>query len=304
LALSREEIRSRTLHLYEEANKGNIGIFAEALAPDFVSYGGAGFQDLHGPEGFAGLYRTFLQAFPDLTFRVEDVIVDADLALARGTLGGNHVGDFMGMAPPTNKYISWTGSAFFRFNDEGLIDGRWQDWDGVAVMQQLGVVPGPYVPKGPAPTSPSNPGPTMSGEEVEETLRRFIEKVWNEGNLDYADELFHPQATSPSAPELAPGPATVKMLAEKTRAAFPDYHMQIEQIVGEEDKVGARFVQTGTHEGEFMGIAPTERRVEWTETGILRFEGSKVVESWYEADILGLLQQLGVGSDALAAAGG
>lgn len=296
MGLSRDEIRARTLHLYDEANKGNLDIFGEMLAPDFVSYGGAGFQDLYGPEGFANLYRTFTQALPDLTFRVEDVICDGDLALARGTLGGTHSGNFMGMAPPTNTYISWTGSAFFRFDEEGLIDARWQDWDGLAVMQQVGVVPGPYVPKGPAPTPPSNPGRTLSDAEAKETLAQFIERVWNQGDLAYADELFHPGATSPSAPDLPPGPETVKDLARMTRSAFPDYHMRIEQIAGEPDKVGARFVQTGTHEGEFMGLAPTGRQVEWTETGILRFEGGQVVESWYEADILGLMQQLGVGS--------
>jgi len=303
MGLPREEIRARTLHLYEEANKGNIDIFAEALAPDFVSYGGAGFEDLHGPEGFAGLYRTFLEAFPDLTFRVEDVIVDGDLALARGTLGGNHEGDFMGMAPATHTYISWTGSAFFRFNDDGLIDARWQDWDGVAVMQQLGVVPGPYVPKGPAPAPPTNPGPSLSGEEVKTVLAQFIERVWNNGDLDYADELFHPDATSPSAPDLAKGGEGVRTLASLTRTAFPDYRMRIEQIVGEPDKVGARFVQTGTHDGDFMGLAPTGRHAEWTETGILRFEGGKVVECWFEADILGLMQQLGVGSQTVSAGG-
>lgn len=300
MPLSREELRTRTLHLYEEANKGNVDIFAEALAPDFISYGGAGMQDLYGPEGFAGLYRTFLKAFPDLTFRVDDLIVDGDLALARGTLGGTHEGDFMGMAPATNEYISWTGSAFFRFDDEGLIDRRWQDWDGVAVMQQLGIVPGPYVPKPPAPTPPTNPGRVMSGTEVKDTLAEFIERVWNKGDLAYADELFHPAATSPSAPDLPTGATAVKQLAGMVRTAFPDYSMRIEQIVGEDDKVGARFVQTGTHDGEFMGLSPTGRSVEWTETGILRFEGGKVVESWYEADILGLMQQLGVGEEVAA----
>jgi len=303
MALLREEIRARTLHLYDEANKGNIDIFYEALAPDFVSYGGAGFEDLYGPDGFAGLYRTFLQAFPDLTFQVEDVIVDGDLALARGTLGGNHEGDFMGMAPATHTYISWTGSAFFRFNGEGLIDARWQDWDGVAVMQQLGVVPGPYVPKPPAPMPPANPGPSLSGDEVKQTLAEFIERVWNNGDLAYADELFHPAATSPSAPTLPTGAEAVKQLTTMIRTAFPDYHMRIERIVGETDKVGAQFSQTGTHENDFMGLPATGRRVEWTETGILRFEGGKVVESWYEADILGLMQQLGVGSEAARAGG-
>jgi len=297
------QLKEITSRMYDEANRGNVGIFEELLAPDFVSVGGAGFKDLHGPEGFAELYRTFLQAFPDLTFRVEDLIAEGDLVLARGTLGGTHKGDFMGMAPPTGKYISWTGSAFFRFNDDGLADRRWQDWDGVAVMQQLGVVPGPYVPKAPAPEPPSNPGPVTSPHDARDILQRFLEEVWNSGELDYVDELFHPEATSPSAPDLPSGPEGVKSIVGMIRTAFPDFHMRSEQIVAEENKIGARFIQGGTHEGELMGIAPTGRTVEWTETGILRFEGGKVVESWYESDILGLMQQLGVGETAGVASG-
>ena len=93
------------------------------------------------------------------------------------------------------------------------------------------------------------------------------------------------------------------MLAGMVRTAFPDYNMRVVQIVGEHDKVGARFVQTGTHKGDFMGIPATGKEAEWSETGILRFEGGKVVESWYEADMLGLMQQLGIGQAAGQASG-
>jgi predicted ester cyclase len=58
--------------------------------------------------------------------------------------------------------------------------------------------------------------------------------------------------------------------------------------------VVARFTESGTHQGEFMGIAPTGRRMSVTEIGILRLVDGKVVESWYEVDMLGLMQQLGV----------
>ena len=298
-----DEIKRITTRLYDEANAGNIDIFYELLAPDFVSIGGAGFKDLEGPDGFAGLYKTFLEAFPDLTFRVEDVIAENDLVLARGTLGGTHEGSFFGMAEPTHQYISWTGSAFFRFNDAGLVDRRWQDWDGVAVMQQVGAIPGPYAPKAPAPTPPSNPGPVTSAAEARAINERLVEEVWNAGNADVLDELFHPEASSPSAPDLPRGPEAVRQILAMMKTAFPDYHLRIDRVVAEDNKLGAQFTQGGTHEGELMGIAPTGRTVEWTETGILRFEGGKIVETWFESDILGLMQQLGVGETAGAAAG-
>lgn len=132
----------------------------------------------------------------------------------------------------------------------------------------------------------------MSTEENKAIFHRFIEEVWNKGNLAVADELFTPDAVSPSAPNLPPGSEGVKIIATMFRSAFPDFHMTIEDLIAEEDKVVARFTQGGTHKGEFMGIAPTGKQVEFTEIGILRIVGGKVVESWYETDMLGLMQQL------------
>ena len=124
-------------------------------------------------------------------------------------------------------------------------------------------------------------------------MQRFIEAVWNNGDFAVADEIFRSDATSQSAPQLPPGPAGVRVIATMFRSAFPDFRMLIDMMVAEGDQVAAHFVQTGTHLGDFMGIPPTGRRVEFTEIGILRIEDGKVVESWYQPDMLGLMQQLG-----------
>ena len=78
------------------------------------------------------------------------------------------------------------------------------------------------------------------------------------------------------------------------RSAFPDFHMAIEDLIAEDDKVVGRFTQTGTHRGEFMGAAPTGRQVGFTEIAIVRIAGGKVVESWFQPDMLSLYQQLGL----------
>ncbi|MBK8184529.1 MAG: ester cyclase [Candidatus Competibacteraceae bacterium] len=114
--------------------------------------------------------------------------------------------------------------------------------------------------------------------------------------MEVADEIFHPQATSPSAPQLPVGPVGVRAIATLFRSAFPDFHMTIEDLIAENDLVVGRFIQGGAHQGEFMGIAPTNRQVQFTEIGILRVAGDQVIESWYETDMLGLLQQLGATS--------
>ena len=135
-------------------------------------------------------------------------------------------------------------------------------------------------------------GKKTTPEENKALMRRFIEEVWNKGNLAVADEVFHPQASSPSAPQLPRGPQAVRDIATMFRTAFPDFHITIEDIIAEANMVVGRFTQGGTHRGEFMGIAPTGRTVSFTEIGVLRIEGGQVVESWYETDLLGLSSQL------------
>jgi steroid delta-isomerase-like uncharacterized protein len=133
--------RANIIRLYEETNKGNIDALRDMLADDFVSYGGAGFQDLHGPEAFIQLYRTFVAAFPDLNFKVLQLVCEDNWAAVRGLQTGTHLGNFLGMVPPTGIKVEWTGTAIFRINDEGKITERWQDLDNLSLFQQLGVVP-------------------------------------------------------------------------------------------------------------------------------------------------------------------
>jgi len=137
-----QERKAAIQRMYDETNKGNIDVLRELLADDFVSYGGAGFQDLHGAEAFIDLYRTFVAAFPDLRFDVQQIVVgDDDLAAVRGIQTGTHQGNFLGMVPATGKHVEWTGTAIFKFNAQGKISERWQDLDNLSLFQQLGVIP-------------------------------------------------------------------------------------------------------------------------------------------------------------------
>ena len=136
-----EERKAAIYRMYDETNKGNIEILNEMLADNFVSYGGAGFQDLHGPQAFIDLYRTFVAAFPDLKFNVQQVVVGDDMAAVRGIQTGTHLGNFLGMIPPTGKAVEWTGTAIFRYDANGKIVERWQDLDNLSLFQQLGVIP-------------------------------------------------------------------------------------------------------------------------------------------------------------------
>jgi len=76
--------------------------------------------------------------------------------------------------------------------------------------------------------------------------------------------------------------------------AFPDLHMEIEQIITSGDQVVVRWRATGTHKGEFNGIAPTNRRVNARGCTVGEVRDGRVVRSAIYSDQLAVLQQLGV----------
>lgn len=121
----------------------------------------------------------------------------------------------------------------------------------------------------------------MSLEENRAVSNRVAQAI-SEGDLDKLDELM--------APDLA---EEFKRDVAEIRKAFPDYAgTNVDQIV-EGDKVANRFVFLGTHLGEFEGVAPTGKRVEFIGSSIDRVVDGKIVESWVEVDLLGVLRQLG-----------
>jgi predicted ester cyclase len=76
--------------------------------------------------------------------------------------------------------------------------------------------------------------------------------------------------------------------------AFPDFQATLENLIAEDDRVVVHMLWTGTHQGEFMGIPPTGRRMSINVIDILRVADGKFVEHWGVSDMMGLMQQLGV----------
>ncbi len=124
-------------------------------------------------------------------------------------------------------------------------------------------------------------------------VRRMYEEAWNQGRLDVLDEICAPDyyGTGPYGDER--GPEGVKRGVANRRKAFPDIRATIEDILAEGDRVACRITFSGTHRGEFRGIAPTGRRVLWTGIWIYRVADGKLVERWHNWDLMGLLKQLG-----------
>jgi len=77
------------------------------------------------------------------------------------------------------------------------------------------------------------------------------------------------------------------------RTSFPDLAISGDQLVTDEDKIAVAYTMTGTHQGEFMGVAPTGRKIRARGVQIARFQDGKMVERWGSSDQLGILQQIG-----------
>ncbi len=138
----------------------------------------------------------------------------------------------------------------------------------------------------------------MSAEENKAILQRGYEQVFNQGNLDQIEEfastdLIDHEAPPPGMEDLE-GIEVLRQFVKVFRDAFPDLQLTVEDMIAEGDKVAARYTMRGTHQGEFMGIAPTGNQIEVTGIDIVRFESGKAVEHWGSSDQLGMMQQLGI----------
>ncbi|MER6032730.1 ester cyclase [Streptomyces sp. NPDC001835] len=75
--------------------------------------------------------------------------------------------------------------------------------------------------------------------------------------------------------------------------AFPDLRVVVEDVITEGDKVVCRNTVTGTHLGEYRGLAPTGRPVRYGEIFVFRLAGGRIAEIWGVVDVLAQLRQLG-----------
>jgi predicted ester cyclase len=130
------------------------------------------------------------------------------------------------------------------------------------------------------------------------TVRRLVEEIQNRHDLGQMDAFFAPNfinhlEDSDTASELT-AVERAKIVFREMFAAFPDLHVTIQDQLAEGEKVVTHKLFQGTHQGVFMGVAPTGKQIAFTVIDILRLDQGKVVEHWAIQDRLALMQQLGM----------
>jgi steroid delta-isomerase-like uncharacterized protein len=134
----------------------------------------------------------------------------------------------------------------------------------------------------------------VTSEANKLTMQKFVEFI-NTASEALADELISPNAIFhvPGNPEPMRGPAGYLAIIGMMRAGFPDIQWTLEEMVAENDKVAARFIMRGTHQGTFFGVPPTGKKITVQAMNIYRLADGKFVEERGQPDMLGLLQQIG-----------
>jgi predicted ester cyclase len=108
-------------------------------------------------------------------------------------------------------------------------------------------------------------------------------------------EVFDPDVQlSTPLPVQTTGALAVKEVFSTLLRAYPDLHIEVDDLIEEGDKVVARQTVTGTHLGEYMGLAPTGNAVAYNEVFIFRYVDGHIAETWGVVDVFSQMKQLGL----------
>ena len=134
----------------------------------------------------------------------------------------------------------------------------------------------------------------MTQEERENLIRRTNDELWNKGNVDVCDDVFATYCSihDPSFP--IDGVNGLKDQARQLRAAQPDLHLDVHDVLVAGDMTAIRFTMGGTATGEFRGLPATGKSYAMSGMTIDKWENDRIVEQWTNYDLLGALQQVGI----------
>ena len=120
----------------------------------------------------------------------------------------------------------------------------------------------------------------MTIQENKDLIERYYAAFNKGGEVPFEDFFSTTFVDHNGYQNQAPGPAGVRKGYEEWSRAFPDCHAELADVIGEDDKVVVRTIATGTHLGEFRGIAPTRKKIRVEGVSIFRISDGKIQERW------------------------
>jgi steroid delta-isomerase-like uncharacterized protein len=130
--------------------------------------------------------------------------------------------------------------------------------------------------------------------QIKALATSIMEELYSKGDMSIVDSIVSENYVYRAPGLEVCGPDDLKEFVTEYRSAFPDLNVHIDDMIIDTDKVATRFTMSGTHDGDFDGLAPTHTKVSATGVLISRYENGKLVEDWDQFDMYSLMQQLGV----------
>jgi steroid delta-isomerase-like uncharacterized protein len=131
-------------------------------------------------------------------------------------------------------------------------------------------------------------------EAAKAVVRRNTNEVQGQGNFALFDELFADDFVDHTTqPGTTPDKAGVRKLYGYLREAFPDFHAEIHWQLADGDRVTTYKTYHGTHAGDFLGIAPTHRKIHFETVDVMRVQNGHITDHWGVGNLLSLMQQIG-----------
>ena len=130
-------------------------------------------------------------------------------------------------------------------------------------------------------------------------IRRWFDEVWNHQSEAAIDAMFNAQGKSHGFPDMdavLQGPEAFKSVHRNFCGAFPDLHVDVEEIISEGDHVAVRFQVNMTHKGDHLGFPATGKKVTLMGATFAIVKDGQIIDGWNYMDLGGLLQKLQAGT--------
>jgi predicted ester cyclase len=287
-------------------NEGDEAAVDELFASRYVDHDPARIEAPFGPAGVRQVWAALRAAVPDARLVIHDTVAESATVAVRGDICGTHQGELLGLQP-TGRTVRLSLIDFSRIIGGQVVE-RWGEADTLGLLHRLrgaapvdGADPTPGRPPiGRAPGADHGNGQAQLRANKALVLR-FNQIVLNGHRLDRAGEFLAPDIVAHLAGTTEPviGIENWCEVFGGFFAAIPDYSETVYDIVTEGDRVAARLTFGGTQAGYLFGARATGRMFAVGAMAFLRISNRLIAEMWTEADLVGVLGQLG----AIAPAG-
>ena len=241
---------------FDELAQQNLDVLDEVIAPGYIERVGSTETVYDDLETLKASWTDIFAMMGPFDLQIEDMIAEGDRVVTRYTVS------FM------DGDVDVTGILISRLEDGKIVES-WENIDELTLMTAMGMV------------APADPTP----EANKEVVRRLVDEVYNQQNLDVVEELFAPNAVEHrfDGDYVAEDHADLQAQIGGVFSGMPDLQLEIDDLIAEGDRVMVRFTQSSEAAG-----------VNVSGVYIVRLEDGRIVEGWDHTDMLTLFAQLGI----------